>query len=87
MRLPKERVERKGRSIPVANYLDQDWREWLQGNRVELNAMDTPTFLDWLDGKMEQASGKLIPPLDVVADRLATRPRALSVTGWSRRLY
>ena len=39
--------------------------------------MDTPTFLEWLDGKMEQAGGKLIPPPAVVAKRLRDETRAL----------
>ena len=77
MRLPSEKIKRQEkRSIPVANYIEREWRDWLQGNRVELNAMDTPTFLEWLDGKMEQATGKLIPPPPVVADRLRDETRA-----------
>ncbi len=77
MRLPSEKIEGKSkRSIPVADYIESEWRDWLQGNRVELNAMDTPTFLDWLDGKMEQATGKLIPPRPVLAERLVDETRA-----------
>ena len=38
---------------PVADYVreadDRDWEEWLQTNRVELNAMTTPQFIAWLD--------------------------------------
>jgi hypothetical protein len=26
-------------ALPVANYVDGNWRAWLQSNRVELNAM------------------------------------------------
>ena len=44
MALPAEEIEAKGRR-PVATYIDDPWREWLQTHRVELNAMDTPTFL------------------------------------------
>jgi hypothetical protein len=78
MGLPVEPLDRKGsRTIPVAGYLDQQWREWLQTHRVELNAMDSPTFLEWLDAKMEQAGGKLIPPPDVVADRLRDETRSI----------
>jgi hypothetical protein len=48
------------------------WEEWLQTHRVELNAMTTPRFIAWLDEKMEiYASGKLIPPDDVVEAELA----------------
>ena len=28
------------------------WEEWLQTHRVELNAMTTPQFIEWLDAKM-----------------------------------
>jgi hypothetical protein len=78
MGLPVEPVKRKdGKRVPVAAYIGPEWRDWLQGHRVELNAMDTPTFLEWLDGKMEQAGGKLIPPPPVVADRLRDETRAM----------
>jgi hypothetical protein len=76
MGLPAEKIEGKSRrSIPVADYIDEEWREWLQGNRVELNAMDTPTFLEWLDSKMAASSGKLIPPADVMRERLEETAR------------
>lgn len=42
---------------------------WLQGNRVEVNAMTTPQFLAWLDRKFADQGGKLVPPAEVVADR------------------
>ena len=46
-----------------------DWDEWLQTHRVELNAMTTPELIEWLDGKMEEhGDGKLIPP-DACAGR------------------
>jgi hypothetical protein len=82
MGLPAEKVNGSGRRgkrrrVPVADYLDQDWRVWLQSSRVELNAMDTPTFLQWLDGKMEQAGGKLIPPGPIMAARLVADARGL----------
>jgi hypothetical protein len=75
MRLPVESVGQKGRSIPVADFIAPEWREWLQSQRVELNAMDTPTFLEWLDGKIPPA--KLIPPPVVLADRLRDETRAV----------
>jgi hypothetical protein len=38
----------------------RDWEEWLQTHRVELNAMTTPQFIEWLDRKMaEHGDGKL----------------------------
>jgi hypothetical protein len=46
----------------------------IQTNRVELNAMTTPQFIEWLDDKMaEHGSGKLIPPPDVLEAELAKR--------------
>ena len=54
------------------------WEEWLQTHRVELNAMTTPEFIAWLDGKMaEHGAGKLIPPDDVIAAELedGSKPR------------
>ena len=78
MGLPAEPVERKDRAVPVADYVvDREWREWLQSNRVELNAMDSPTFLEWLDGKMEQAGGKLVPPPVVLRQHLTSTARDL----------
>ncbi len=77
MGLPVEPVEKKARAVPVADYIEPKWREWLQEHRVELNAMDTPTFLAWLDAKMEPYAGKLIPPQTVLAERLAVDVRGL----------
>jgi hypothetical protein len=40
-----------------------DWQEWLRSFRIELNAMDTPTFVTWLDRKITPYNtGKVIPP-------------------------
>ena len=68
MGLQSEPVENGGRKA-VASYVSREWARWLQGNRVELNAMPTPLFLSWLDEKM-QAHGepKLIPPEQVIQD-------------------
>jgi hypothetical protein len=72
MQLQVEDVERKGRAIAVASYVADPWREWLQEHRVELNAMSTPQFLQWLDNKMEAHNGKkVVPPTDVLTDRLS----------------
>jgi hypothetical protein len=57
--------------IPAANWTS-DWAEWLQTNRIELNAMTTPEFIAWLDEKMA-AYGKLIPPADVICEELDER--------------
>jgi hypothetical protein len=70
----------------VADYMLQcpdgeRWEEWLQTHRVELNAMTTPEFIEWLDDKMEaHGVGKLIPPSAVLTadldERLAAKVRA-----------
>lgn len=66
MDLEVEDVEEGGRRKAVADYVgerddDEEWDEWLQAHRVELNAMTTPQFIEWLDGKMADYD-KLIPP-------------------------
>ena len=59
------------RDKPVADYVPEEWREWLQTNRVELNAMPMPQFIAWLDDKMaEHGGGKLIPPAEVLTEDL-----------------
>ena len=66
----------KTTSKAVAEYVleredGDDWEEWLQTHRVELNAMTTPEFIEWLDDKMAEHDGKLIPPADVLEKELA----------------
>lgn len=70
--LPSEAVNRQGKKrAPVADYVDPETAEWLQGSRIELNAMTTPQFLAWLDQKfVEHAQGKLVPPQSVLSARL-----------------
>jgi hypothetical protein len=77
MELEAEKVERtkdkrgEPKVIPVADYVPARWRTWLQSNRVELNAMTTPEFLEWLDGKVAPFhKGKLVPPDSVLEERL-----------------
>jgi hypothetical protein len=85
--LQSEPVEESDRNKSVADYVREredrapngnSWADWLQGNRIELNAMTTPEFINWLDGKMAPYD-KLIPPEEVVAaeleERLAARVR------------
>jgi hypothetical protein len=79
MGLEVEDVEAGDRRKPVANYVRErkgvvatSWGEWLQTHRVELNAMTTPQFIEWLDGKMA-AYDKLIPPPDVLEAELESR--------------
>jgi hypothetical protein len=80
MGLEVESVEASKRRKPVADYVlerdsrseSDDWETWLQTRRVELNAMSTPKFIEWLDHKMaEHGSGKLIPPPHVLTKELA----------------
>src|SRR5262249_1528087 len=47
----------------------EPWEDWLQTHRVELNAMTTPQFIEWLDGKLADYA-KLIPPPDVLETEL-----------------
>jgi hypothetical protein len=51
------------------------WEEWLQTHRVELNALTTPQFIAWLDGKMA-GYDKLIPPPDVLNAELVAEIEA-----------
>jgi hypothetical protein len=77
MRLEVERLEETSRLKPVAAYVSGhggNWENWLQTNRVELNAMTTPQLIDWLDRKMaDHGGGKLIPPKHVLERELAER--------------
>jgi hypothetical protein len=78
MGLAEEVFERKGgRRTPVARYVREagedppdgfeDWEDWLQGRRVELNAMTSPQFISWLDEKMGPYDwGKVVPPEEVL---------------------
>jgi hypothetical protein len=76
MDLEPEPVDSNGKKRPVADYVPNECKEWLQKNRIELNTMSTPRFLEWLDDKMEKSgNGKLIPPEDVIAEEL--REKAL----------
>lgn len=59
------------RTRPVADYISGYWADWLQSHRVELNAMTTPEFIEWLEGKLEMYGvGKVIPTRDVLSDAL-----------------
>jgi hypothetical protein len=88
MGLEVETVEEGKRHKPVADYVkaadesgehgtapDGDsWEEWLQTHRVELNAMTTPQFIEWLDRKMAaHGVGKLVPPASVLTAELEQR--------------
>ena len=71
MGLDAEKVDKSNRDKAVADYIEPQWRQWLQSNRVELNAMSTPLFLEWLENKICQYDkGKILPPSSVIEERL-----------------
>lgn len=83
MGLEAEKVGKAGRRRGVAGYIEPYWEEWLQENRVELNAMSTPQFLTWLEEKLRRYDkGKVIPPEDVLRESLEQKLEA----GLSRAL-
>jgi hypothetical protein len=98
-----EEVDEGKSRKPVADYVleredlapdDETWEDWLQTHRIELNAMTTPQFIEWLDAKMaEHDVGKLVPPHEVIAaeldDRLEEKVRSVVIERILReaRLY
>jgi hypothetical protein len=80
MDLQTEKVNNKGGRRPVAGYVrkhywetndKKDWGEWLQSNRVELNAMTPEEFVVWMEKKMEEHGvSKVIPNIHVLRDKL-----------------
>ena len=71
MGLPVEKTERGKRKARVAAYVTPEWQDWFQKNRVELDAMTSPEFLEWLDRKMDAHDrGKVVPPREVLRERL-----------------
>jgi hypothetical protein len=64
--------------LPVARYVKEydrdnntEWGDWLQTQRVELNAMTSPQFLEWLDNAMDPYNdGKVIPPKPILRTHL-----------------
>jgi hypothetical protein len=78
MGLAVETVHRdKKRKVPVADYVSDADRKWLQNNRVELNAMTTPEFIDWLERGIADYHENLVPPDAVLRDRLQADVRGL----------
>ena len=76
MGLDSEPVTREKGRVPTGTYLTDDEQEWLQTNRIELNAMTTPDFIDWLTEKLEEHdTSKVVPPDDVVRERLFQEAR------------
>ncbi|MDJ0304511.1 hypothetical protein [Dehalobacter sp.] len=71
MGLEIEKAGKTGRKKGVASYIDPEWESWLQDYRVELNAMSTPQFLAWLEGKIRlYDKGKVIPPESTMLESL-----------------
>lgn len=66
MGLQVESFKRGNRHRPTASYINYEWEDWLQENRVELNAMTTPQFIHWLESKMEEHGHKKVIPNDAV---------------------
>jgi hypothetical protein len=79
MGLEAEEFEKGKKRRPVADYVlrredGDEWDEWLQTNRYELNAMTTPQFLEWMEEKMEaHGVGKVVPPREVIIDEAEAR--------------
>ncbi len=57
----------------VADDIDADDCEWLQEQKVELNAFTTREFIAWLDEKIQMHGEKLVPPPAVLANELDQR--------------
>jgi len=55
---------------PVAEYVPDKCKEWLQHHRIELNAMNSKQFVKWLDEKIASHLGKLIPPQEILVETL-----------------
>lgn len=70
MGLQAETFKQGKKKLPVADYVPEEYRDWLQTHRIELNAMSSPQLIAWLDGKMKLYSGKVIPPNAVLKAQL-----------------
>jgi len=71
MGLQVEKIDKNKGKKPVAQYVNFQWRQWLQSNRVELNAMSTPLFLEWLVNKISKYDqGKVLPPTSVIENNM-----------------
>lgn len=70
MGLTCEDLEASKHVKPTAAYVSDEDHVWYQTHRYELNTMPPAKFIAWLDAKMAGRLGKVVPPADVVADRL-----------------
>jgi hypothetical protein len=66
----KKKKDGEMEKLAVARYVPEFDQDWLQFKRIELNAMTTPQFIKWLDAKFASYQGKLVPPADVLKERL-----------------
>ncbi len=66
---------KRDRQLPVAEYVPERWKAWLQTQRVELNAMTSPEFVRWLDRKFEEHADKVVPPQQVLREELDGQTR------------
>jgi Topoisomerase 6 subunit A/Spo11, Toprim domain len=80
--LPAEPVNKKTEAHrPVAEYVKQrddgeDWGEWLQHWRYELDSIPPDDFIPWLDRKMaEHDATKAVPDPETLAEKVETRAR------------
>jgi len=70
MGLPEEKIIAKKREKrPSADYVEPEWKEWLNNYRIELNTMDSPTLIKWLNEKF-QGYKKLIPSYEILSEEL-----------------
>jgi hypothetical protein len=76
---PPPRVDSRGGPIwrPVADYVPEKDKQWLQANRIELNAMiPIENFVAWVESKFAPYGKKLVPPDDVLRSCLEDHIRS-----------
>lgn len=88
MGLQVETFERRKQKTVVARYVKDtyeekggkdgyEWERWLQENRIELNAMTSPQFVSWLEGKFDDIEAKkIVPPVRVMEQKLRAAAEA-----------
>jgi hypothetical protein len=74
-RTEKDSGKRAERRLPVASYVDKHWEDWLQTQRVELNAMSSPQFIEWLNSKFQEHASKVVPPTPVLRKQFEDQTR------------
>lgn len=75
MNLQIEKTNKKNPQTVANGY--KKWESWLQNNRVELNSMDSPTFIKWITKKIKDNSSnkKVIPPEPILKSELLSKSR------------